>query len=232
MGKSSLERKLTRQMNKLERERQHETRVAHRAAEQQRAEVAASEVILDPEFEGRTEWIEARYLYMQLVPMTRIAAETGIDLEELKKVIYGSWKRTRDQALKLFNEEIKTTHLAAIQKSAGLCLSIINRSLEHFVKQLAVEGKEPSLYDAEQVAGIFSKLHKAKVIEAMDDNEKARLGMSPRDVLRELGRDPYLRKAISMHAKDDTPDEALEQKEEVVESVKNADSESLAHPRR
>lgn len=231
MTDETAEQRLARQWRKLEREKVKDDL----ATIQGRRDEAALALVNTPQLADRTEWIEARALYMRYVPMTRISQECGIELDELKLAIYAphvGWKRVRSDIMEEVNESIKTTHLAVLQKTLGVSLRLICRSLEHVEKTLADEKREPTLYEAEMIAKIFSRLHKAKVIENISDRDTLKLGMSPMEVMRELGKDPYLKRAIQMNGDPDKSDEMLEQEEESVTVVKNADSGSLADPSR
>lgn len=169
--------------------------------------------VVEPEIITKSVIFEAQALYMRFVSLSRIAEETGVGKGVLQKYVYGEngWKAQRDAVQKEITEQVKVASLSQLRQAAGISLHLINLALEDVAKKCKEAGEAPDLREAEVIAGIFSKLHKAKVVEEMDEDEKKKIGMSPAEILKTLGADPYLRKAIAIHSEstlevDDDPD--------------------------
>ncbi len=175
---------------------------------------------------------DALALYMRFVPMTRVAAITGIALEELKTFIYGpdGWKAQRDSIHKELNEEIKQNHLARLKKITGVGITLIESCFED-LRQTCQESQVPiTLEQASSIADIFSKLHKAKILEEATDEANKAMSLSPQEILKAFGEDPYLKHAIADSQTIDITDETLEQTDGAVDlHGKNPDTDSLAN---
>lgn len=174
---------------------------------------------------------DALALYMRFVPMTRISAITGISLEELKSYIYGEggWKSQRDSLHKEINEEIKQNHLARLKKITGIGITLIESCFEDLRKTCQEEDTPITLEQASDIAEIFSKLHKAKILEEATDEANKAMSLSPQEIIKAFGQDPYLKHAIADADIVDVTDETLEQADESVNlHGKNPDTDSLA----
>ena len=216
-----LKAKLTRQYNALKAENQAELAYRH---EQRQRVMNETQAVLEPEVITRAAIFEAQALYMRYVPLSRISAETGVTNYILKQQIYrqGGWKEQREQIHKDISEQVKVASLSQLRKAAGISLHLITLSLEKVARECADTGEAPDLHEADVIAGIFSKLHKAKVVEEMDEDEKKKIGLSPNEVLKALGSDPYLRKAIAIHAE---PEAAVDPADEEEDAGPDEDSE-------
>lgn len=175
---------------------------------------------------------DALALYMRFVPITRIAAITGLDLGEIKTYVYGEggWKSQRDALHKELNEEIKQNHLARLKKITGVGITLIESCFEE-LRRTCQEAQLPiSLEQASAIADIFSKLHKAKILEEATEEANKAMSLSPQEILKAFGEDPYLKHAIADSQTIDITDETLEQVDEAVNlHGKNPDTDSLAN---
>jgi DNA-binding transcriptional MerR regulator len=144
----------------------------------------------------------AQALYMRFTPITAIARETGLPQSLIQKFVYGDdgWKKQRESIQKEINEEIRQSAIISLRKATGISLELITAALENFAQNCKADNTPPSLHEAEQVASIFAKLHKAKVVEEISDEDKKKIGLSPAEILKAFGDDPYLRKAIEVSA--------------------------------
>jgi len=175
---------------------------------------------------------DALALYMRFVPMTRIAAITGLPVEEIKSYVYGDggWKAQRDSIHKELNEEIKQNHLARLKKITGVGITLIESCFED-LRRTCQEAQLPiSLEQATAIADIFSKLHKAKILEEATEEANKAMSLSPQEILKAFGEDPYLKHAIADSQTIDVTDETLEQADGAVDlHGKNSDTDSLAN---
>lgn len=174
---------------------------------------------------------DALALYMRFVPIARIGAITGIMLEELKSYVYGEggWKSQRDALHKELNEEIKQTHLARLKKITGVGITLIESCFEELRKTCQEDDTPITLEQASEIADIFSKLHKAKILEEATDEANKALSLSPQEIIRAFGQDPYLKHAIADAETIDVSDETLEQVDGAIDlHGKNPDTDSLA----
>ncbi len=144
--------------------------------------------------------VEAKALYFRYVPLASISRETGINTNTLKELIFGpgGWQEEREEIYKEVRELAKVSAVASFGRIVGVSADLIARSLEGFRTKCKLEERDPTLYEARQVADIFSKVHKAKILEAMDDDDKRKVTLTPSEVLKALGSDPYLKKALEL----------------------------------
>lgn len=174
---------------------------------------------------------DALALYMRFIPITRIASITGLPLEEIKANVYGpdGWKKQRDSIHKELNEEIKQNHLARLKKITGVGITLIESCFED-LRRTCQEADVPiTLEQASSIADIFSKLHKAKILEEATDEANKAMSLSPQEIIRAFGQDPYLKHAIADAETVDVSDETFEQVDGAVDlHAKNPDTDSLA----
>lgn len=169
---------------------------------------------------------DAFAMYMRYVPVAAIIEATGLPkavIEEHAK----RWRKERTEAHKDIIEGIKKKALAQLVDATGLSLAQIIRGLQGFDETLVREARPPRLDEIAVISQIFNKMHRAKITEEISDPDLQKQALTPQEMMKALGNDPYLLKAIEAHRNGEEVYEA-EEEEEIGRT--NEDSDSLAHP--
>lgn len=195
--------------------------------EERKAEVAK---LLDD-----SSFSDAYALFLRYTPIAEISRITGITIDVLRYHAFrkeGRWDKDRKQINREIKDEIKNSAVKVLRETTQLSLSLIQRSLAARAKE-ANDGMEVGIVEADIIASIFSKIHKAKIIEEAEDEAAKIQSLTPQQILTAITEDPYLKKAIDAQKSVVTIDDSeyFEVEEENV-ARPSKDSRSLADPNR
>ncbi len=171
--------------------------------------------------------IEAQQLFMLWTPIIDIARETGIPITLLQQVAYqkGGWRDQRAQINKEVVEQVRQKARKRFQKALGVSIRMVTNGLLAFEKRLQTNGREMTLEEISDMTLIAQRLDRTNILKEVDEEDKKK-SKTPKDLIKAIANDPYMRKAIMLAG----------QKEslvlsEIEEEIENEVSDSLANPK-
>lgn len=186
--------------------------------------------------------LDAQSQYLCFIPIHEIANDTGIPYRLLISLVYkkGGWRHQRDLMHAEVKEQAKEKARKKLQKAYQVSIRLITSGLLSYEKKLQRERDEARkanpdaeievpLKDINEIGKLLTRLDKAN-LNAEDAVKDRRKTFTPKDLVKSISQDPYLKKAFISHAQ--AP--ILDDDEEFIVENDQAEqpSDSLAHPSR
>lgn len=192
---------------------------------------------LKPEELHQGAILDAQALYLRFVPVVEISSETGIPISILRDLVYkkGGWRAQRDLMHTEVREQAKEQARKKLQKGYRVAIRLLTNGLLAYEKRLqrAAEdrGEEEisvPLEDLNEIGKLLTRLDKAQ-LNAEDPLDAKRKSFTPRDLVKAIGADPYLKKSFQSASQDQSSDDEMDAEFIEYDEVK---SDSLATPKR